>query len=497
MIESLNARSRVKKLTAVVLFSAIILVFVFWGMSNHGQGGSAGSAAIVNKAIISHADLQMEAQRLENIYNQFMGGASATALRQRVYQEALQTLIYRELISQTARKAGILSTDVEVRDFITQDIPFLQKEGRFQRDYYEQFLASNRWSPSEFEDKIRADRKNVRARRLFELSMTPTSQEVEKANQLRSEKLNVSYVKFNAENLIEAWPVSDKEIASKLQDAAFADRVDQYYKTFKSQYTQAEEVKAQHILVKVDPKDPKSAEKALKQAEELRARADKEDFGKLAAQYSDDTGSKTKNGDLGYFGRGRMVPEFEEIAFTMNAGEVSKPVKTQFGYHIIKVNDKKEAREIPLAEVREKIAKHLIAKDEVDKMMPELEKWIADGSQDKVNSWLKEHGFQWQETGLFSLDQDAVPKLGQSPTVNQAAFELSNAKPWLGRLIKEGSERYILKLKEVKAEPVKSSNSELAQEILKERSFDAFNGWVEQARADSRIEANPQALTPN
>lgn len=100
-------------------------------------------------------------------------------------------------------------------------------------------------------------------------------------------------------------------------------------KVFNEKYK--EEVKASHILV-----DNK------KTADEVKAKLDKgEDFAKVAEKYSKDPGSKTKGGDLGFFGKGQMVPEFDKVAFSLKPGQVSDPVKSQFGYHIIKVVDKK------------------------------------------------------------------------------------------------------------------------------------------------------------
>ncbi|MGG1573149.1 peptidylprolyl isomerase [Fictibacillus sp. NRS-1165] len=100
-------------------------------------------------------------------------------------------------------------------------------------------------------------------------------------------------------------------------------------KVFNEKYK--EEVKASHILV-----DDK------KTADEVKAKLDKgEDFAKLAEKYSKDPGSKSKGGDLGFFGKGQMVPEFDKVAFKLKPGQVSDPVKSQFGYHIIKVVDKK------------------------------------------------------------------------------------------------------------------------------------------------------------
>lgn len=113
------------------------------------------------------------------------------------------------------------------------------------------------------------------------------------------------------------------------------DELQKYFDENKSSFDQPEKVKASHILVDTE-------EKAKEVKDKLAAG---EDFAKLAAEYSSDTGTKDNGGDLGFFGKGEMVPEFEQVAFTLEVGQVSEPVKSDYGYHIIKVVEKQAAKE--------------------------------------------------------------------------------------------------------------------------------------------------------
>jgi peptidyl-prolyl cis-trans isomerase C len=140
-----------------------------------------------------------------------------------------------------------------------------------------------------------------------------------------------------------------KEVISKV--SVTAEEMKTFFQTHPDKYKQEEEVHARHILIKVDANAfQEDDQKAKDQASTILAKAKKgEDFAGLAKQYSEDT-SKEQGGDLGYFGRGQMVPEFEEAAFGLKVGEISDLVRTQFGYHIIKVEEKKESKALSYEE---------------------------------------------------------------------------------------------------------------------------------------------------
>jgi foldase protein PrsA len=123
------------------------------------------------------------------------------------------------------------------------------------------------------------------------------------------------------------------------------EEIEAYYEEHKEQLGQPEEVQASHILVE-DEKTAKEVEQKLK---------DGGDFAKLAEEFSKDPSNASNGGELGYFGKGKMVPEFEEAAFAMKVDEISGPVKTSHGYHIIKVTDKKEAKEASLKDSKDQI----------------------------------------------------------------------------------------------------------------------------------------------
>ncbi|MBS4539554.1 peptidylprolyl isomerase [Clostridium sp. D2Q-11] len=141
-----------------------------------------------------------------------------------------------------------------------------------------------------------------------------------------------------------------------LSDADVTEKeVTEYYNNNKEMFKEGEQASAKHILVD----DKEKAEEIKKELNEGLS------FEEAAKKYSS-CPSKEKGGDLGYFTKGRMVPEFEEAAFNMNVGEISDPVKTQFGYHIIKLEDKKDEKQLVLDEVRDQIKQQLIGMKQND-----------------------------------------------------------------------------------------------------------------------------------
>jgi peptidyl-prolyl cis-trans isomerase D len=213
------------------------------------------------------------------------------------------------------------------------------------------------------------------------------------------------------------------------------------------------------------------AEDVLKQA---KAGAD---FAELAKKYSEDEASAKKGGDLDYLQRGRMVPEFDAAAFAMEPGKISDLVKTQYGYHIIKVVDKKAATTRPLAEVRQQIQDQLSyerAQAQAGDLAQALEKDVkAPADLDRV---AKEKGLPVQESGFFARDEPILG-LGPSPEAASRAFDmkqgevagpLRSSRGFVFETLLAKQDPYVPKLDEVKErvrdEVVKQKARELSRQ---------------------------------
>jgi peptidyl-prolyl cis-trans isomerase D len=197
--------------------------------------------------------------------------------------------------------------------------------------------------------------------------------------------------------------------------------IERAYNDNLDQYSTPEQIRASHILLRTEGKDEAAvkarAEDVLKQAKSGA------DFGALAKKYSEDEASAKNNGDLDYIARGKMVPEFDQAAFAMQPGQVDL-VKTQFGYDIIKVTDKKPGTTRTLAELRPQLSDQLSyerAQAQAADLAANLEKQISKASDlDKV---ARAQGLTVQESGFFARDEPILG-LGPSPEAAGRAFEM-------------------------------------------------------------------------
>lgn len=169
-----------------------------------------------------------------------------------------------------------------------------------------------------------------------------------------------------------------KEVVGKIN--VTEDDINLYYKAHQEEFRTPEMVRARHILIKVDKSasnDDKA--KARSKAEDILKKIKAgEDFAKLASEFSEDPGSKNNGGDLGFFPKGRMVPDFEKVAFSLKPGEVSDVVETPFGFHIIKVEEKKESIQEPLERVKDKVKEKVFADFRKAKVDEFVEKAMKD-----------------------------------------------------------------------------------------------------------------------
>jgi peptidyl-prolyl cis-trans isomerase D len=444
---------------ALVVLAFIALYFPSYMNTGTTIGATPSDVvATVNGTDIRGVDFQRRYQNQIQAYQQQYGGSiNEQLLRQLgVDQQILQQMVDEQAALTEADRQGIRISDEELAQQIFS-IPALQENGRFIGEQrYEQLLASQ-YPPitkGDFEQSLRRSMMVDKLRSAVTDWVSVSDSDLEREYRNRNEKVKLQVVALTADKFRDKVTVNDADIASyydahkteyrkgesrkiryllvdrdqvRSRITVTPQEIESYYNSNLQQFQAPEQVRASHILLKTDGKDEATVKK---QAEDIlkQAKAPGADFAALAKKYSEDDGSKGNGGDLDYFPKGRMVPEFEQAAFSMQPGQISDLVKSQFGFHIIKVVDKKAAATRTLDEVRAQIQGTLTTQ--------RLDQQLADRTRDldarikkpaDLETVGKEAGLVVSETGFFARDEP-VPGIGPTPEVTNQAFQMKDGE---------------------------------------------------------------------
>ena len=349
-----------------LLFGIIIAVFVFaFGMGGmqtdkHSTLATVNEQPILIQEFIRAYERSVEAARQQNPQ------LTSEILQQMQFkQQVFSRLVNSALLKAEAERLGIQVSVDEVRAQITSIPAFQNEEKTFDRNLYQSVLSANSLTPAEFEEQFRHNLLMQKFEEYLSLPAAITEQEARDYFDFTRETATVNYVPFNLDEYKNEVSVSEEQIKKYYDEhndeftipakarldmivltpegLASAQTVEPaeisaYYEAHASQFKEEEQVKARHLLIKLDEEaTPEQAEEALNKITEIRTEIEQgKSFADAAKEYSEGP-SGPSGGDLGWFGKGRMVPAFEEAAFALAPGAVSEPVKTQFGYHLIMV----------------------------------------------------------------------------------------------------------------------------------------------------------------
>jgi peptidyl-prolyl cis-trans isomerase D len=244
-------------------------------------------------------------------------------------------------------------------------MPYFKTNNQFDVNLYRNMLQSNGSIPTQFEELVGNDLKQKKIDSLFE-SMIVSDKYLQDVAKFKNNQVTVQGVKISRQSLAPLVSISEQEIKAYLAKPENQKALEMAYTENISKYNKPEEVKARHILIKGQD------EKSLEKIKALRARVNTKNFGEIAKKETEDPTGKDNGGELGWFSTGRMVPEFDKVAFAMKKGEISAPVKTEFGYHIIYLEDKKANESKSLESVKTELAQMAIQKtkaSDLDKLL--------------------------------------------------------------------------------------------------------------------------------
>lgn len=346
------------------LIVILLLPFAFFGISSIFQTNPNRSiVAEVNDQEISETDLlrAMEISK-QTLISQLGEQASSLLTNEMLRPSALSNLIDQALLKQSAEDNG-LQISTQVIHKMIANMEAFQVDGKFSQQRYEALLRSNGLSPESFPQRIREDLLLQQSKSGYLTTGFATESEIHALQALKNQTRTFQYAEINAKQFIDKVTVTEQQIQeyySKNKDQfqteeslsidylvinkndyvgneiPTADEVNQKYQEKVAEIKDSQERSASHILIEVN--DTRSKADALKLADEIYARLTKgEDFAILAKQFSEDKGSAANGGSLGFAGHGAYVEEFEKTLYSLKAGEFSKPVLTEFGYHLIRL----------------------------------------------------------------------------------------------------------------------------------------------------------------
>ncbi len=452
----------------------IIVVFVFmFGWQGPGDQ-SKDYAAKVNDTVITRDYFRtVYNSRLESLKMRFGGQLPPGMLdKLNLEQTVIRSLVNQILLTQEAERLGLTVTDQDLVDDIRNN-PMFQRNGNFDSAAYEMFLRRVELSPAFYEqlrkreiledhvlglltDGVKTDPRKIRQFWDFQneqlvLSMalvnredlTPEGQpdptELEtffKEHRTKYEvpaSLDARYVIFSWEDARKALSVSDEE--AKL-----------YYTAHPREFTSPERVKVRHILLEIpEGADEEAVKEIEKKAGEIKARIENgEDFEAVAKEMSQDEATAEKGGDLGFFARGTMNPELEKVAFSLEPGIVSDPVRTSVGFHIIKTEEKEPEKLLDFELVKDKIKNKLVEEKARKKVSDDAYEFYEQVYRaEDLEEPAKEFGYEVR----FQTDvtrAGGFKGIGAEPEIMDEAFQLKSGE--ISKMIKSGDKYFLLKV---------------------------------------------------
>lgn len=495
-------RLRNTKSSAVILvgFAAIILVFVFWG-ANPGGGGKddRNVVAMVDGKKIEVKEYAALYKRELDYYRQTFKDQPIKEIERKLDLKGrtIGILVNRAIAIKAAGEAGIEVSKADVQQSI-QSMEAFQKNGVFDKQLYFNVLSSNRINPADFEKGVEEDMLAARLRESLVKGVTVSDDEVKDAYFKINRKVDLDFVAITPDRFKKDIKVTDDEAQQYLKEngsqfmlpakvkafysyAGFKtlaagmkitekDIENEYHAAPKEYMTEAR-VRARHILIRPESRDPEkvgaATQEARKKAEEvLKELKAGGDFAALAKKYSRDPGSASQGGDLGWFEHGVMIKPFEDVVFSMKKGEISGVVETEFGFHIIKLDDKVDSVLKPLNEVKDEITEELahekafVAARGVSLALTEAFRKAS--TEEELKKAVAEHpGVKGAMTHLFAYDDDKV-SLAKNEMVKDVVFTMRQGD--VSRVLETPQGIYVVKLIE-KVNPRVPEYSAVASKI--------------------------------
>ncbi|MCU0235133.1 MAG: peptidyl-prolyl cis-trans isomerase [Thermoanaerobaculales bacterium] len=501
----------------------VLLVFVDWGAGRAG-GGGAGAAVQIGTTKVSEQEFLDEMRRLDQRFAQIYG-ERWNDIRAQV-DLAGQTASYfidRELQLAEARRIGLKVPPSELREAILANPSFQREGGEFVgSETYERIVrAYFRMSTQAFEQRLAEDLMIGKLNALAERTAWVSDGEVEREYRRQRDVADLEILQLRYEPFLAGGAATEAEARAAYERDSESYRRDEqrairyllvesaklrrllpveaaelraYYDEHKDEFLEGEQANARHILIRVAPD---ADQVALAEAELLAngvaqiARSGA-DFAELAAKHSQDPGSKDGGGDLGWFARGRMVKEFEDAVFAAKPGEIVGPIRSQFGFHIIRVDGFRPAHQRPFEEVEEQVRFAVVegrAAAEAEARAAALSRRLASAKPQTDEEWQaiadEDEAVVLNRSPLFSAGQP-IPGTVPDTSLTTEAFAaevgalggpLAVPRGWIVWQLAEVHPEGVRPFEEVRAEVEQAVRRDKALALAAERGREIAARW--------------------
>jgi peptidyl-prolyl cis-trans isomerase D len=514
MLQRIRDSLQAQRWLAYVVLGALALVFAAWGA--YGivdlQIGAGNYAAKVEGEKVSVEEVREAWQQQQAQWESRIGGDLPAPLKTQLQDQLLESLVRTTLLTQRTRDMGYRVSDTQVHQALRSE-PAFQIDGKYSAEAAKSRLAQAGIPLQAFEADLRRSLQRGQLQNSIRVSDFMTPRELGRLRALVDEQREARYVLLAPDKFAGSAPIEEAKIQEyyKRNQASFMTpewvrleyaelRLDQLaaqmqvadadlkatYDKAKNTYNEPEKRKARHVLIQVGEGKNDAAAKRL--ADEVLAKANSgQDFAALAKQYSDDPGSKENGGDLGWAERGYFVAEFADALFGMKAGEIRGPVKTQFGYHVIKLDEIQPGKTRTFEEARPEIEAQVrrdLSADRFGDIQEQIQRRLEEPGAN-FDALAKEFNLQTGEVARYERGAGGAP-LGDSPEIQELAFSTAVIdEKRVGGPVAVGEDRIVMvrALEHHKPEPkpLETVRTDIVAALTKERGTEAARKASEEA----------------